>query len=107
MMEASSSSAPRARSPVRSDKDAANFLALNLDHDIVRGEKSVKEAHRAIAVDSYCSSVAQWLSLCQYRHRAADFAWGILRMRMSLALAVLSIGLTIPVLISPSHTSRA
>jgi hypothetical protein len=30
----------------RCDKEAANFLALNLAHDIVRGEKSVGEARR-------------------------------------------------------------
>jgi hypothetical protein len=30
----------------RCDKEAANLLALNLAHDIVRGEKSVEEARR-------------------------------------------------------------
>lgn len=33
----------------RCDKEAANFLALNLAHDVVEGEKSVDEARQAYA----------------------------------------------------------
>lgn len=37
----------RGEMSARCDKEAANFLALNLAHDIVRGNKSVDEARRA------------------------------------------------------------
>ena len=35
--------------PARCDKEAANFLALNLAHDIITGQKSVEQAREAYA----------------------------------------------------------
>lgn len=45
------------RMAARCDKEAANFLALNLAHDLITGEKDVEQAR-----DEYAQAVQQMLS---------------------------------------------